>query len=335
MSISINADKPRSVKSRLVSKNSSPKFEAGEDLYSKKAQEFLAQYSLQAQDIEAFRCKVLQEGARLYRDLPWRTTRDPYAIWISEVMLQQTQVSRVLERWEAWLETFPRVEALAAASTADVLEKWQGMGYNRRALALKRAAEIIEQDYAGSFPQESKLLEALPGIGPATAAGIRAFAFDLPGCYLETNVRSVILHELLRDYDEVSDKTVSALVSLSCPQTGLRSWYYAMLDYGAYLKSKFPNPSRRSKHHSVQSKFEGSKRQKRSFLLRAVLSEPKGLSLSELSLRLARHERSAGRKELDLEETRTLLLDLVKEGFMQELVQDLDTDEAEKLLYKA
>ena len=119
-------------------------------------------------DMDPFRTLIRTEGVRLYRDLPWRRTRDPYEIWLSEVMLQQTQVSRVETRWVEWLDRFPSVFALAEASTAEVLAAWQGMGYNRRALALKAAAEQVVSSYDGVFPTDSKELVALPGIGPAT-----------------------------------------------------------------------------------------------------------------------------------------------------------------------
>lgn len=238
---------------------------------------------------ESFRSLVRMEGARLYRDLPWRCTRDPYEIWLSEVMLQQTQVARVQTRWVAWLDRFPSVFSLAEASTADVLAAWQGMGYNRRALALKAAAEDVVRSYDGVFPQDVKALTALPGIGPATAQGIRSFAFDLPGVYLETNVRTVFLHHLFPDVPAVPDKELIPLVEAACPLPAMtgdeprtaedgsadaryatpqdaddtpRSWYYALLDYGAHLKKTVPNPSRRSKAYARQSKFEGSRRQK-------------------------------------------------------------------------
>ena len=140
--------------------------------------------------------KVWQEGLRLYRDLPWRNTRDAYAIMLSEIMLQQTQVSRVEKYWERFLALFPTLDALASAETSLVLEMWQGLGYNRRALALKRCAEVCSQQYGGQLPRSTEELLALPGIGPATAGGIRAFAYGEPGLYLETNVRTVFLHEL-------------------------------------------------------------------------------------------------------------------------------------------
>ena len=234
-------------------------------------------------ELRAFVEFVAKKGRELYRDLPWRRTYDPYAIWISEVMLQQTQVSRVDGRWQRWLERFPTVDALAAAAPSDVLEEWQGLGYNRRALSVHRAAQAISEA-GGVFPQDPKELVKLPGIGPATAAGIRAFAFNLHGVYLETNVRTVFLHELYPQAEGVPDSELVPLVELTCPASVAnaadaaateltpRSWYYALLDYGAYLKKTIPNPSRRSKSHVKQSRFEGSHRQKRAELLRVLLA---------------------------------------------------------------
>ena len=171
------------------------------------------------EELLAFRATVRERGRELYRDLPWRRTRDPYAIWISEVMLQQTQVSRVDGRWQRWLERFPTPAALAAAEPADVLDEWQGLGYNRRALAVHRAAQAV-CEAGGQMPVAERELVALPGIGPATAAGIRAFAFNLHGVYLETNVRTVLLHELLSGREGVSDRELSALADLTCRPTG-------------------------------------------------------------------------------------------------------------------
>ena len=222
-------------------------------------------------ELRAFVEFVAKKGRELYRDLPWRRTYDPYAIWISEVMLQQTQVSRVDGRWQRWLERFPTVDALAAAAPSDVLEEWQGLGYNRRALSVHRAAQAISEA-GGVFPQDPKELVKLPGIGPATAAGICAFAFNLHGVYLETNVRTVFLHELYPQAEGVPDSELVPLVELTCPASVAdavnadradsaanvvdadgaandamaeltpRSWYYALLDYGAYLKENHSQP---------------------------------------------------------------------------------------------
>ena len=286
-------------------------------------------------ELRAFVESVAKKGRELYRDLPWRRTYDPYAIWISEVMLQQTQVSRVDGRWQRWLEHFPTVDALAAAAPSDVLEEWQGLGYNRRALSVHRAAQAISEA-GGVFPQDQKELVKLPGIGPATAAGIRAFAFNLHGVYLETNVRTVFLHELYPQAEGVPDSELIPLVELTCPasvstaagtdtanaattELTPRSWYYALLDYGAYLKKTIPNPSRRSKSHVKQSRFEGSHRQKRAELLRVLLAhkDEGGAEFETLHQELCQIEVHAGRETLDEQVTLGLLEELAKEGFCQ------------------
>ena len=286
-------------------------------------------------ELRAFVEFVAKKGRELYRDLPWRRTYDPYAIWISEVMLQQTQVSRVDGRWQRWLEHFPTVDALAAAAPSDVLEEWQGLGYNRRALAVHRAAQAISEA-GGVFPQDQKELVKLPGIGPATAAGIRAFAFNLHGVYLETNVRTVFLHELYPQAEGVPDSELIPLVELTCPasvstiagtdtanavtaELTPRSWYYALLDYGAYLKKTIPNPSRRSKSHVKQSRFEGSHRQKRAELLRVLLAhkDEGGAEFETLHQELCQIEVNSGRETLDEQVTLGLLEELAKEGFCQ------------------
>ena len=270
-----------------------------------------------AAELAAFRKLVLEQGLERYRDLPWRRTRDPYAIWISEVMLQQTQVTRVDGRWQRWLERFPTVEDLAQAEQSDVLVEWQGMGYNRRALSLLRAARLVVERNAG-FPKDLHDLLALPGIGPATAAGIRAFAFDLPGVYLETNVRTVFLHELYPREDGVPDKRLVPLVQAACPPDGARAWYYALLDYGAWLKRTVPNPSRRSRSHVRQSRFEGSHRQKRGEVVRLLLATPEGMTVARLATVLSNKEQQAGRAAVAPEVVEGLLAELAREGFCRQ-----------------
>ena len=282
------------------------------------------------ESLDEFRARVFLAGCELYRDLPWRRTRDAYAIWVSEAMLQQTQVSRVDGRWQSWLERFPAVDALAAASSADVLAEWQGLGYNRRALALWNAAREVSEHHGGVMPLDEAELRALPGIGPATAAGIRAFAYDLPGVYLETNVRTVFLHELFPEADGVPDSALVPLVREACPGTGAeipgvdvpctpRSWYYALLDYGAYLKRTVPNPSRRSRSNVRQSKFEGSHRQKRASVVRMLLAAgAAGLAAAEAARALSAEELAAGREPVSEAAAASILAELATEGFCHE-----------------
>lgn len=280
----------------------------------------------------AVRDRIYLRGRELYRDLPWRRTHDPYAIWVSETMLQQTQVSRVDGRWQRWLERFPSVDALAAASSADVLDEWQGLGYNRRALALWRAAVQVAEEHAGQMPRDERELRALPGIGPATAAGIRAFAYDLPGIYLETNVRSVFLHELFPDAQDVPDAAIAPLVEQACPSSPIeiagvdapctpRTWYYALLDYGFHLKRTLPNPSRRSRSNARQSRFEGSHRQKRAAVVRLLLdarAQGQGLLPADVADALTASEAAAGRAPVDEAYARDILGQLAREGFCHE-----------------
>jgi A/G-specific adenine glycosylase len=261
-------------------------------------------------DMLTFIDLVLARGRELYRDFAWRRTSDPYAVLLSEVMLQQTQTSRVARYYDNWLQRFPTIDALAAASTSDVLEAWQGLGYNRRALALKRLANQVSETAGGILPTTYDDLLALPGIGPATAAGVLAFAQDSPAPYLETNVRTVFLHHFFPATEGVSDKELLLLVReagerVHARNISARTWNYALLDYGVELKRTLPNPSRRSKHHSRQSAYEGSNRQKRAALLAAVLADP-GHPTAEYARACA----------YDLEVTEDVLGQLATEGFI-------------------
>ena len=159
-------------------------------------------------------------------------------------------------------------------------------------------------------------LVQLPGIGPATAAGVVAFAFDRPSLYLETNVRTVFLHELFPNREGVRDRELAPLVADTCPEEGARAWYYALLDYGAHLKTQVANPSRRSAHHTRQSAFEGSRRQKRAELVRIVLAAP-GIAAPELAGRLDAFEQAAGRPCVDADVFDGIVADLVSEGFFR------------------
>lgn len=274
-----------------------------------------------AEPLDEFVSRLLRVGHELYRDLPWRHIDDPYAVLVSEIMLQQTQVTRVGRFWERFLGAFPTLDALAAAAVPDVLERWQGLGYNRRALALKRTADQCAADGRGRLPDSYEGLLALPGIGPATAAGVMAFAYQVPGIYVETNVRAVFLHELFPHEDKVSDKMLEPLVAAAAfhPAAAAdpRRWYYGLLDYGAHLKATGVNPTRRSASYSRQPVFEGSRRQKRAWIVRRVLAAPEGVEAAAVRADLDRAEAEAARGGVDEALFASIVDDLVTEGFFR------------------
>lgn len=224
--------------------------------------------------IDRFRAKVYRASHENPRRLPWRETTDPYRIMVSEVMLQQTQVERVVTKYADFIGHFPDAATLAAADFAAVLTLWQGLGYNRRALALKRAAEEITSRFAGTFPATRRELVSLPGIGPYTAGAIMAFAFDLPEVFIETNIRTVFIHHFHQQRTAIHDREILPLVEATLDRRSPRKWYNALMDYGVVLKREEINPSRKSVHHQRQSPFAGSNRQLRSAILRAILAEP-------------------------------------------------------------
>lgn len=231
------------------------------------------------------------------RYFAWRSTdAEPYHILISEVMLQQTQTFRVEQKYDEFLSAFPSVQALADAQLADVLQVWQGLGYNRRAKMLHEASRIVVHEYAGNLPADPEHLDALPGIGKATAASICAFAFNMPTVFIETNIRAVFIHHFFPDQTMIQDEAILPLVELTLDRTNPREWYYALMDYGVMLKKQAKNPARKSAHYTKQSRFEGSDRQVRGALIRLLLKK-KRATLEEcecaLSIEQARIDRIA------------------------------------------
>lgn len=261
--------------------------------------------SLTPADIRRFRSLILDHHRTNPRPMPWRETYDPYAILVSEVMLQQTQVERVRAKYAEFMAAFPDCAALAAAPLESLLRVWQGLGYNRRALALQRCARSILELHEGRFPGSVAELEGLPGIGPYTARALAAFAFGQAFPFIETNIRTVFLHFFFHGCEGVGDREIMPLVAATLVKDDPREWYYALMDFGAHLKGLHPNPGRRSRHHVRQSRFEGSNRQLRSRLLREIMHAP-GLTAEELA------ERTGG----GLENVARNLAAMEQEGFL-------------------
>jgi A/G-specific adenine glycosylase len=198
-------------------------------------------HSIPAEASGAFRGEVLAYYREHGRRLPWRATRDPYAIVVSEVMLQQTQVPRVEGKYEPFLEAFPDFGSLGTAPLAAVLEAWSPLGYNRRAVNLKRIAEIVVSRYDARLPDDPAILASLPGIGRSTAAAIACYAFGESVPFIETNVRAVFLHYFFAGAEDVPDGALMPLVEATWDRDDPRAWGYALMDYGSWLKRQVPN----------------------------------------------------------------------------------------------
>ena len=212
--------------------------------------------------------KFYKENAR---DLPWRHTNDPYKIIVSEIMLQQTQVSRVIPKYQEFLKQFPTVHALAGSELASVLKTWGGLGYNRRAKYLHQAAQKIMTDFNGKLPRTVEGLMQLPGVGKNTAGAILAYACNEPVVFIETNIRTVFIHHFFADKSKTSDTELLPLIAQTLDKDNPCQWYWALMDYGTYLKNTVGNVAQRSKHYTKQSAFQGSLRQIRGQVLRLLV----------------------------------------------------------------
>jgi len=238
------------------------------------------------------------------RDLPWRHTTDPYCIAVSECMLQQTQVSRVIPKYEHFLEEFPTVETLARAPLSKVITLWGGLGYNRRAKFLHALAKEVVSVHNGVFPREIGILQSLPGIGPYTARAIATFAYNDVHVFIETNIRSVFIHHFFSTTTNVSDAQILPFIAKTVDKKDPRVWYWTLMDYGSLLKAQGIRTHQKSAHYKKQSSFQGSRRQLRGVVLRLLRQEP---------LRLISLIKETNR---DKNEVTEIIDDLIKEGFV-------------------
>ena len=238
--------------------------------------------------------------------LPWRKTRTPYRILVSEIMLQQTQVERVLDKYKVFIRTFPDFSSLANAPLADILKVWEGLGYNRRAVALQKIAISVMQENRGRLPVNREELLKLPGIGKYTASAILTFACNQPNIFIETNIRRVFIHFFFRNRENISDTEILPLIEKTLDAGNPREWYYALMDYGAMLKKTVENPNRKSAHYKRQSPFHGSNRQLRGMIIKILIRNP-GISQKELIEQIGS----------DPEKTEKNLALLLEEGFLK------------------
>ncbi len=262
--------------------------------------------SLSLSTIHSFQKKVYDHYHKHGRDLPWRKTKNPYHVLVSEIMLQQTQVERVIGKYEEFIAAFPDFASLAEAPLPKLLRLWQGMGYNRRALSLRALAQKVVSGHRGKLPAGPDVLMSLPGVGKYTAGAVLAFAFNKPVVFIDTNIRRVYIHEFLKDRENIRDEEIVPLVRQTLDMRNPRKWYNALMDYGAVLKGGQGNPNKRSAHYVRQSPFENSNRQVRGRILKALVAgEP---------LTVTRIARDTGSDALRVKRN---LVDLENEGFIR------------------
>lgn len=243
-------------------------------------------------DYGEFKQLIWRRGRELYRDMPWRRDTRAYYVLVSELMLQQTQVARVIPKFEAFIAAFPDFQALAAASLADVLRMWTGLGYNRRAKYLHETARRVVAEHAGKLPATYEQLKQLPGIGPGTAGAICAYAFNQPVVFIETNVRAVYFHYFFDPEVKVSDAELVPLIEATLDHTHPREFYWALMDYGTWLKQHGIRGTSQSKHYTKQSRFSGSVREVRGQIIR-LLGE-RDMTPAEVMSTLGQDDRAPG-----------------------------------------
>jgi A/G-specific adenine glycosylase len=221
-------------------------------------------------------------------------------------MLQQTQTGAVSEKFLKFIDLFPDFLSLSQASLEEVLKAWHGLGYNRRAVALKRIAEMIVNDYNGNLPDSVDELKLFPQIGPNTASSIVAFAFNKPTIFVETNIRRVYIYFFFPQNNNISDKEILPLVEKTLDKSNPREWYYALMDYGVMLKKTHPELNKKSARYRRQAPFKGSNRQIRGEILKLLLNKT-SLDALEIGKIL----------NINAEKIKEILNQLEKEGFIE------------------
>lgn len=255
-------------------------------------------------EVRRFQRTVYQNASPL-RSLPWRWNDNPYHVVVSELMLQQTQVDRVLPRFMEFISHFPSFAELANASFDAVFSRWQGLGYNRRAQHLHNLAKTVLTKYSGELPRCRENLRSLPGIGDYTAAAILVFAFQEPAAMIETNIRTVYHHHFFSGQVGVRDAQLMLLIEQTIDKNDCRSWFYALMDYGSRLKSLHRGIGQMSAHYKKQSSFIGSNRQARGQIL-SLLSRTGPCRLPQVVAEVGREK----------DEVKRILGSLEKEAFV-------------------
>ncbi|MBY9013317.1 MAG: A/G-specific adenine glycosylase [Candidatus Lokiarchaeota archaeon] len=252
--------------------------------------------------------KIIYSYFKQYgRDFPFRKEISPYNVVVSEMMLQQTQTSRVVEKFQQFIQKFPDFQSLANAPLNDVLKVWQGLGYNRRAVALKTISEKVVKEFEGILPADVEILKSFPQIGHNTASSIVAFAFNIPTYFIEVNIRRVYIYFFFPGKTSIDDGNIMPIVRRTLDPSNVRKWYYALMDYGVMLKKTHPELNKRSVHYRKQSKFKGSNREIRGKILKLLIASS---SLTETEM--------LSELEINSIKLKEILNLLITEGFIKQ-----------------
>ena len=282
-------------------------FKISEELFITDFHRLLKENGLIPEVIKLFQKIIYEYYKNHKRKFPFRENITPYNVLVSEIMLQQTQTGRVSEKFLRFIAKFPDFLSLSKASLEQILKEWKGLGYNRRAIALKKIAEIVINDYNGKLPESIEELKLFPQIGHNTASSILTFAFNKPMVFIETNIRRVYIYFFFPNRSKVNDKEIMSIVKKTVDKNNPRKWYYALMDYGVMLKKIHPELNKRSAHYRKQAPFKGSSRQIRGELLEMLIKN-RTIGLSKIQKLF---------KVNDRKRIKNILNQLQKEGFIE------------------
>ncbi|MFX0022867.1 MAG: A/G-specific adenine glycosylase [Candidatus Hermodarchaeota archaeon] len=250
-------------------------FKISEDLFINDFHKRYKKSGLSSEVIKLFQKFIYEFYKNHKRKFPFRENNTPYNVLVSEIMLQQTQTGQVSEKFLKFTNHFPSFSSLSNASVEDILKEWKGLGYNRRAIALKKIADTVIKDFNGKLPESIDILKSFPQIGYNTASSIITFAFNKPTAFIETNIRRVYIYFFFPNRNRIDDKEILPIVKKTVDISNAREWYYALMDYGVMLKKTHPELNKKSTHYRKQAPFKGSKREIRGKILDILIKQGK------------------------------------------------------------
>lgn len=250
-------------------------FKIREELFISDFHRLFKKSGLTSEVIDLFQKIIYDYYKNHKRKFPFRENITPYNVLVSEIMLQQTQTRRVSEKYLKFKKKFPDFLSLSIASLEEVLKEWKGLGYNRRAIALKTIADTVVKDFEGKLPDSIDILKSFPQIGHNTASSIITFAFNKSTAFIETNIRRVYIYFFFPNKRKIDDKEILPIVKKSVDNANPREWYYALMDYGVMLKKAHPELNKKSTHYRKQAPFKGSTRQIRGKILELLIKQGK------------------------------------------------------------